>query len=229
MTTAQRRSASPFRLTRALALAAVLGLGASLTACGGQQGADTPGTSPSAAGSAVATPEVTAEPVPSSPPATTPPVAAPTAAPSATGSAPAAPAPLCTAAALTGSLGDGEGAAGQVYLKLVLTNTSTAACILDGYPGVSMIMAGTTTPIGEPAVRDAQAPSNGPITLTPGSAAGARLHYTQAGNYQNCQHVQAQSILVYPPSATDSLEIPRPLSACSNAGINLLTIGAFQP
>lgn len=113
-------------------------------------------------------------------------------------------------------------------MKLVLTNTSTAACILDGYPGVSMIMAGTTEPLGEPAVRDAQAPSNGPITLAPGDAAAAKMHYTQAGNYQDCQQVPAQSILVYPPSARDSLEIPHPLTACGNAGINLLTIGAFQ-
>lgn len=114
-------------------------------------------------------------------------------------------------------------------MSLVLTNTSAASCILDGYPGVSMVLAGSTEPVGAPAERDAQAPSNGPITLAPGQHAAAVLRYTQAGNYQDCDRVQAASILVYPPSATDSLEIPHPLTACSNADIKLLTIGAFQP
>lgn len=114
-------------------------------------------------------------------------------------------------------------------MKLVVTNTSGAACILDGYPGVSMEAAGSSTPIGAPADRDPAAPSNGPITLTPGHSAAATLRYTQAGNYQNCQRVQADSILVYPPSATDSLEIGHPLTACSNDDVKLLSIGAFMP
>jgi hypothetical protein len=131
---------------------------------------------------------------------------------------------------LTGALDDsGGGAAGHVYMTLNVTNSTATDCILDGYPGVSMVMAGTTTPIGAPADRDPQAPSNGPITLAPGATAGATLRYTQADNYQNCQRVQADSILVYPPSAFDALEIPHPLTACSNDDIKLLTIGAFQP
>ncbi len=125
--------------------------------------------------------------------------------------------------------GDGGAGAGQLYQSLVVTNTSNADCILDGYPGVSLVMSGTTDPLGEPAVRDAQAPSNGPITLKPGRASAATLHYSQASNYQDCQRVEAQAFLVYPPSATDSLEVPVSLTACSNPGINLLTIGAFQP
>lgn len=229
MTTAPRSSALPFRLSKALALTAVLGLSVSLAACGGQQGAEsetTAASSASASASATAGPSTQPAPAsPSVPAAPTPSAAAP---PAADGTPAAVPA-LCTAASLTGSIANGEGGAGQVQMSLVVTNTSTAACILDGYPGVSLIVAGTTDPIGEPAVRDAEAPSNGPITLAPGNAAGAKLRYTQAGNYQQCQRVETQSILVYPPSATDSLEISHPLTACSNAGINLLTIGAFQP
>ncbi len=113
-------------------------------------------------------------------------------------------------------------------MKLILANTSDADCILDGYPGVSLIKAGTTKPIGAPADRDPQAPSNGPITLAPGQSAAAVLRYTQADNYQDCQRVPADAVLVYPPSATDSLEIPSPLTACINADIKLLSIGAFQ-
>lgn len=226
MTTAQRRTAFPSRIHRVLALAAALGVGASLAGCGAQEGPDAQASATSSAAGTLATDAPGSSQTATAAPGT---AAAPPAATTAPANATAAAPSLCTAASLTGSLKDPEAAAGQVYLKLVLTNTSTAACILDGYPGVSMIMAGTTEPLGEPAVRDAEAPSAGPITLAPGNAAAARMHYTQAGNYQECQQVPAQSILVYPPSATDSLEIPHPLTACSNAGINLLTIGAFQP
>lgn len=115
-------------------------------------------------------------------------------------------------------------------MKLVVSNSSGAACVLDGYPGVSLVAAGSIVPIGEPAVRDSAAPSSGPITLAPGDSASAVLRYTQADNYQDqCKRVAADSVLVYPPSATDWLEIAHPLTACSNEDIKLLTIGAFQP
>ncbi|MHA7271362.1 DUF4232 domain-containing protein [Arthrobacter sp. HLT1-20] len=214
MTTAKRTQTSRFRTNRALALFAVLGLGASLAACGPQNAAPTPAAS-SASPSATPAPS-SAEGTPSS---------APTAVPSTS-----AATPLCTAASLKGSLDDsGGGAAGHIYMKLIVANSSGADCILDGYPGVSMVQAGSITPLGAPAERDAQAPSNGPITLAPGKSAAAVLRYTQAGNYQDCQRVPADAILVYPPSATDSLAIPHPLTACSNDTIKLLSIGAFQP
>lgn len=235
MTTSQRTTSNRRQWGTAFALAAVIGLSGSLAAC-------TPGT-PAASPTA---PDSTSSPVTSSPSASS---AAPTAeeTPSSTaspgspettetteGTASTTPSDqataLCPAASLKGSLDDsGGGAAGHIYMKLVVTNTSGAACILDGYPGVSMEAAGSSTPIGAPADRDPAAPSNGPITLTPGQSAAATLRYTQAGNYQNCQRVQADSILVYPPSATDSLEIGHPLTACSNDDVKLLSIGAFMP
>ena len=35
--------------------------------------------------------------------------------------------------------------------------------------------------------------------------------------------------MVYPPSAYDELVVPRQLTACRNADVKLLKIGAFQP
>lgn len=113
-------------------------------------------------------------------------------------------------------------------MNIVLTNASTADCVLDGYPGVSMVKAGEMQPIGAPANRDPQAPSAGPIVLAPGKSAKATLRYSQANNYQGCTRVQADSIMVYPPSAKDRLVIARELTACSNPDIALLRIGAFQ-
>lgn len=197
----------------ALALAAVvLGAGVALTGCGPSTSAAVT-TAPASTGG-VATPTT---------PGTTP---------SNTSSeiAPTAQAALCTAAMLSASLDDtGGGAAGSIYLKLIVTNKSAATCLLDGYPGVSLVKAGPDTPLGAPADRDAKAPSSGPIALAPGRSATAVLQYSQAGKYPNCRQVQADSIMVYPPGATDRLVIARPLTACNNAGDHLLTIGAFQP
>lgn len=202
--------------------AAVIGL--ALTGCSASS--DAPSPSPSTTSSAAATTEAGETPSSAAPttPATTPPASA---SPSPTATAADA---LCTAASLAGSLDDsGGGAAGHIYMKLTLKNTSSSTCVLDGYPGVSMVNAAQSTPIGAPAVRDAQLPSSGPIALAPGKTSSATLRYTQADNYPDCTRAKADSIMVYPPSATDRLLISHALTACSNADIQLLTIGAFQP
>ncbi|MGP9501542.1 DUF4232 domain-containing protein [Specibacter sp. AOP5-B1-6] len=221
MTIAQRTPAGRPHLGKMFALAAVVGLGASLAACGPQGSTGQESAPPASTSSA--SPSAS----PSEPAGTT--GEAPTESPAPSATATPDPA-LCTAASLAGALDDsGGGAAGHIYMKLVVTNSSDTECILDGYPGVSMVAAGTIDPIGAPADRDPNAPSTGPIALAPGQSSTAVLNYTQADNYQGCQHEQADSVLVYPPSATDSLEIPHPLTACGNADIKLLTIGAFQP
>lgn len=130
---------------------------------------------------------------------------------------------------LAGSVDDtGGGAAGSIYMKLILQNTSTVPCILDGYPGVSLVGNGNGTQLGAAADRNPDLPSSGPITMDPGSSAAAVLRYTQAGNYQGCAQVPADGLRVYPPSATDALYIAHPLTACTDTSIVLLTIGAFQ-
>ena len=231
MITHESRHARPSRLGQVLVVASTLGLALGLAACGpqGPTGTGSTGTPRTpAATTAAATAATTAAPAAS--PSMSSPAETTGATPSSTAAATSTEAALCTAASLTGALdSSGGGAAGSVYMSLVLTNSSAGDCVLDGYPGVSMVKAGTIEPIGAPAVRDAQAPSNGPITLVPGASATAVLRYTQADNYQGCQREQADAVLVYPPSATDSLEITHPLTACSNADIKLLTIGAFQP
>ena len=183
-----------------------------------------PSTSPApvATGTMPATMPATSTPVPTgSTPAATP-------VPTATAATTAA-AGLCRAAMLTGSVdATGGGTAGSIYMQLIVKNTSTASCVLNGYPGVSMVGSSSGSPIGEPATRDSSRPSTGAITLKPGASASAVLRYTQAGNYPSCMHSPAPRLRVYPPSATDSLYIAHPLTACTNTNIALLTIGAFQ-
>lgn len=213
------------RTGKFIALAAVLGL--ALVGCGMSNDGATATTKASAAAEAPPSAAAggTASPMESTSPRPAASMAPVTSAP-ATSAAPA----LCTAASLKGSLDDnGGGAAGLISMKLVLTNKSTTTCILNGYPGVSLVKTGSTQPIGAPAQRDASAPSKGPISLAPGKSASAVLNYTQAENYPACQRVQAEDIMVYPPSAYDRLVLAHPLTACSNVGTLLMTVGAFQP
>jgi hypothetical protein len=152
--------------------------------------------------------------------------AAGTAAPVTAAPAPAGPA-LCKAAGLTATTDStGGGAAGSVYMQLLLTNSGSEPCILVGFAGVSLTAGADGAPIGAAAARDTTPATE--VLLEPGQAGAATLRYTQARNYPDCTVVQAAGFRVYPPEDTASLFIAQPRDACANADINLLTIGAFQ-
>lgn len=112
-------------------------------------------------------------------------------------------------------------------MKLNLTNTGTAPCLLKGYAGVSLAADAAGAPLGDPATRDESTPE-ADVLLAPGQTGTAVLRYVQAGNFPDCTPVQAGGYRIYPPEDTASLFLPEPTTACSNTGINLLTIGAFQ-
>lgn len=141
-------------------------------------------------------------------------------------SAPAGPA-LCKASGLTATVDStGGGAAGSVYMKLILTNSGTAPCLLKGFAGVSLTANANGAPIGAAAARDESTPAAG-VLLAPGQAGAATLRYSQAANYPDCSVTPAAGFRVYPPEDTASLFVAQPRSACSNAGPTLLTISAF--
>jgi hypothetical protein len=136
---------------------------------------------------------------------------------------------LCKADSLSPATdATGGGAAGSVYMKLILTNTGTSPCLIKGFPGVSLAADAQGAPIGAAAKRDESTPI-ADVLLAPGQGAAAVLRYTQAGNYMDCTPVSAAGYRIYPPEDTASLFLAQPTQACSNAGIELLTIGAFQP
>lgn len=195
----------------------------------------------------------TSQPPASTPAASTP--AATTPAPSASGSssAPAASAssggsssgaptgdpgsaPLrsdrCTATALSASLGDGGGgAAGSTLPDLVLTNTGTQRCTLQGFPGVSFVGGGNGTQLGAAGTFD-RSRTPGTVTLDPGKSAHAPLRIARAENYPSdtCQPVTADGLRVYPPGSTAALFVATTgLTACRNAGVQLITVQALLP
>jgi hypothetical protein len=197
--------------TTAAAAAALL-----LSGCGGgtaqSQTSSTPASSPSSS---------TSQPGASG--AAKGPTSAAPAAQATTGSGPA----LCKAASLTAATdATGGGAAGSVYMQLILTNSGAEPCVLKGFAGVSLTADANGDPIGAPAARDESTPV-AEVLLAPGQAGTATLRYTQARNYQDCTVVPAAGFRIYPPEDTASLFLAEPHDACSNAGITLLTIGAF--
>ena len=204
------------RLTHALVVTTAAAAALLLSGCGGSstqtQSATSPPTTSASDTSQPAT--STAAPVSS-------------AAPASSQAAQAGPA-LCKAASLTGTTdSSGGGAAGSVYMQLILTNSGKEPCLLKGYAGVSLTAGADGQPIGAPATRDESAPVTD-VLLAPGAAGTATLRYTQAANYPNCTKTAAAGFRVYPPNDTASLFLAQPLDACANTDINLLTIAAFQ-
>jgi len=203
-----QRISQGFVITTAVAAAALM-----LTACGPSQPQAQETTSP---GTNSASPSTT----PTSPVSQSP-------SSSATNTQ-AGPA-LCKAATMSAATdASGGGAAGSVYMKLNLTNTGTAPCLLKGFPGVSLTANADGAPIGAAATRDETNPIVD-ILLAPGQTGTAALRYTQAANYSDCTLTDAAGYRIYPPEDTASLFLPQPTSACSNANIALLSVGAFQP
>ncbi len=195
-------------LTTAAAAATLL-----LSGCGG----GTPQSATGAATPTVSTPgQATESPTPQGT----------TTSPSSPATTQAGP-PRCTADSLTAETdASGGGAAGSVYMKLILTNTGTEPCVLQGFAGVSLTAGADGAPIGAAAARDESSPA-ADVLLAPGEAGTATLRYTQALNYTDCAVVTAAGYRIYPPNDTASLFLAQPTDACSNPEISLLTIGAF--
>jgi hypothetical protein len=214
--TAQRTN-TRLVFTTAAAAAALL-----LAGCGTgtpqAQTSSTPASSPASSASQPATALATTATASSDPASSAP---APVA------STPAGPG-LCKAASLTGTIDStGGGAAGSVYMKLILTNSGTEPCLLRGFAGVSLTADPNGAPIGAAAVRDESTPA-ADVLLAPGQAGAATLRYSQAANHADCRLVPAAGFRVYPPEDTASLFIAQPRDACSDTATQLLTIGVFQ-
>ncbi|XTR51474.1 DUF4232 domain-containing protein [Pseudarthrobacter sp. So.54] len=189
--TAQRFTSKLLLTTAAAAAALVLagcGTGTPQSQTSSTQTSSTP--APSAAVSSAA--------APTSQPAETPTSAAPaTSAPAAAVSTPAAGPALCKTAGLTAATdATGGGAAGSVYIQLILTNSGTEPCLLKGFAGVSLTAGPNGEPIGAPAARDASTPRR---AARPGQGGTATLRYTQARNYADCTVVPAAGFRIYPP------------------------------
>ncbi|HIT74201.1 MAG TPA: DUF4232 domain-containing protein [Candidatus Avipropionibacterium avicola] len=133
----------------------------------------------------------------------------------------------CTPGDITVKLGRAEGAAGSLYVPLIASNTGDQECILEGYPGVSLV-AGEGKQIGAPAERtDAEVVR---LRLEPGKSATATLRVVQADNYDadECDPTEAEGLRIYLPDNKDALFVEDDsFTGCGNDEVKLLEVKPF--
>jgi hypothetical protein len=137
----------------------------------------------------------------------------------------------CATASLRVAAGQGGAAAGTAYTNLDFTNTSSTTCFLVGYPGVSLVSAGSNagSQIGADAKRDATVPSR-VITLAPGATAHAVLAVVDAFNFppDKCQPVKAHWLKVFPPDQTSAAYIAFSTETCASTSLPTMRIQRIQ-
>ncbi|ELS50902.1 hypothetical protein STVIR_8125 [Streptomyces viridochromogenes Tue57] len=122
-------------------------------------------------------------------------------APSTTPASPVGP-PRCTRDQLALSLGRISPGAGNLYAPLIFTNTSSEACHLQGFPGVTLLDASGDR-IGDPAERAGD--MRPVVVLAPGKSAYAALHTVNKGVSDKPCRRPATWVQAYPPGSTWAL------------------------
>ena len=118
----------------------------------------------------------------------------------------------CTVNDLYGSMGSKDLGAGQLYWPIKFTNTSTSACALRGFPGVSALSV-SHQQIGGAAARSGRSYST--VTIQPGHTVTAVIHTTNGPIGGSCRSTGTY-VRVYPPASHQALLIPAALRVCSN-------------
>lgn len=114
----------------------------------------------------------------------------------------------------------GGGTAGTTYRHAVLTNQSTHACTLGGFPGVSLVDADDQQ-LGQPAKRTG--PAGPTVTLAPGKAAASAIGFPNPANFPGgtCTE-QSFNLKLYPPGQTTALESELSAQACPGFSVQSL-------
>jgi hypothetical protein len=175
----------------------------------------------SGSGAAAPTSTVTVTQTPVSAPASTP-TQTPTSTP---------PAPTeCTTAALKVSVGSSQGAAGTIYYSIDFTNVSGSGCVVQGYPGVSLVSHGSNagSQIGADGKRTS-ATAVRLVTLAPGQIGHATLAIAQAGAFSqsSCRPVSAHWLKVFPPDQTVAAYVPFSTQTCASTSRPTMRISAI--
>lgn len=122
-----------------------------------------------------------------------------------------------------------KGAAGSVYFKVRLRNTSKRSCELHGFGGLSFVDADGKQ-IGAAAERDSTGGKPKTVTLAPGATAVSRVQQGEAANYpeDKCKPTKATGLRVYPPNETEAKVISYSTDACSIASVSLLQVRPYH-
>jgi hypothetical protein len=155
---------------------------------------------------------------------------APTSPPATANTPPAGPA-QCTTSGLHVSVGSSQGAAGTIYYNIDFANVSSSRCILLGFPGVSLVSAGSSagSQIGADSKRNAAGAAH-PITLTPGQTAHAVLGIAEAGVFpaSRCRPVTAHWLKVFPPDQTVAAYLSFTTQTCASTSVPTMHVSAIS-
>jgi Protein of unknown function (DUF4232) len=136
----------------------------------------------------------------------------------------------CTTAGLHISKGATNGAAGTIFYNIDFTNASSTACVLEGYPGVSLVSAGSEagSQVGADARRTTTTPVH-PVTIAGGQTAHAVLGVAEAGNFPaaKCDPVTAHWLKVFPPDQRAAAYVSFTTQTCASTAQPTMTIAAI--
>ncbi|MCJ1714976.1 DUF4232 domain-containing protein [Curtobacterium sp. VKM Ac-2922] len=138
----------------------------------------------------------------------------------------------CATSQLSGSVADGGPAtAGAQPVAIILHNTSTATCTLQGWPGISFVGGGNGTQIGTAATLDRSTPHT-TQTLRPGGEVQAIVTVAHAGNWDSatCEPRVIDGFRVIPPGSRQALFVGASGStfeACASTGVHQLRTSAL--
>ena len=160
---------------------------------------------------------------------TTAPATSPSPSPGSSSQAQAA-APPCTTAGLRVSKGAPNGAAGTIFYHIDFTNTSDTTCVLEGYPGVSLVSAGSNAghQVGDDAKRTTTTPVH-PVVLASGQSAHAVLGVADAANFPpaKCKPVTAHWLKVFPPNQRSAAYVSFTTQTCALQSQPTMTVAAM--
>lgn len=132
----------------------------------------------------------------------------------------------CGSAELSASVGTGRSGAGQQNFPLVLTNSSSRACTVNGYPGMAFLNGAGEQVSVDPERTGAAA---GPVRLAPGASAWAPLSYTNPG-MTGVDTVTPDSVQITPPDEETPLGASWPGAPVTSSGeASVPKIGPLTP
>ena len=197
------------KLSRLLPVVAASAGVLALSACGGG------GTTNAASSS---TPSATASPT-SPRPATTAASSPSSSTPATSPAAQPADNGLCKAGDVTLSLGQGDAGAGSVYRPLLIKNSSSKPCEIQGFPGVSYVAGNDGHQVGKDAFREGT--KGNAVKLNPGQTAVADIQFVNVQNFDpgTCQPTAVKGLRIYLPQETASNFVPSTGTGCASTKI----------
>lgn len=136
--------------------------------------------------------------------------------------------PACSNADVTASYHPTDAGMSHRYGRLVLTNTTAAACSVHGYGGLSYVGGGDGTQIG--AAADRTPGKVRTVVLASGEKAVSIVEETTTGPYstKKCRPAKVDGFRVYIPDATASQFVKHRTTGCRNDAVHLLAHRPFR-